>query len=118
MNKIINYGLRTFFTIFLLFSILIISELNNIKEVEALSPETKVSISNPKLGKVWNLDQAKVKVYITTNSRFPDQAKINNIVSITEDCAFQSESITCLYFDYDGIGINMIYDVNANDNLI
>ena|SRR3990167_6235016 len=118
MKKLISYGIRIFVIFLIVFTSLVIIELNNIKEVSALPPQAKVPIDTPKHDKGWELDQDKLKDYIAKNENFKDKTKMEIIGNASNRDWAVDERFSYLEFIYDGKGIVMVYNSSINDELI
>ena len=118
MKKYLIYSIQGILFLLLVFSLLVIIEINNIKEVSAAIPIGKIPIDIPDRSKSWDLDQIKVKNYIAENSAFSN----TNLIELIGNASNRNWAVDSRYsymeFIYDGRGIVMIYNASKNDELV
>lgn len=106
--------LRTLLTIFIVFTFLVIMEISIIKA----SSTNKIPIDTPKKDRSWDLDEDKVKDYISTDLRFKDKSKINIIGNASNRKWAVDERYSYMEFIYNNYPIVMIYPAETNNQLI
>ncbi len=118
MRKLIAYPIRGILFLLIIFSVLIIIEMYNLKEVSALIPIGKIPIDIPDRSKSWDLDQTKVKNFIAENPSFSNTKLIELVGNASNRKWAVDSRYSYLEFIYNGKGLIMIYDASKNDELI